>query len=123
VVLSFMGSGRASESVDYHGTIMRSHLEADYAKHLDLMGVKWTYEPRVFDGYLPDFQVELGDRPCFVEVKPTIAEAEGAMHRMAPIWKSEPRAFLVIACAEGSTFFGANRETEWIRWNERWAHS
>jgi hypothetical protein len=123
VVLALMGGGPAGEPNEYHGIQMRSKLESDFARHLDRLGVKWTYEPRVFDGYLPDFQLALGDRPCFAEVKPTLLQAEAAKERMTPIWKTHPDAFLLVVCAEKSTFFGANRGEGWTSWTDRWAHS
>ncbi|MGO8990344.1 MAG: hypothetical protein ACLQGU_05185 [bacterium] len=65
----------------YGGTTFRSKLEASYAKTLDLLTIKWTYETNGFDlgsiKYLPDFW--LPDIRTFLEVKgPFIPGAEKA---------------------------------------------
>lgn len=126
VIFSLIGSTRDSEPIVYHGVQMRSQLEANFARHLDGMSVAWEYEPAPFfkdgRGYLPDFRIELGPRPCYVEVKPTIAQGHAAKRRMAIIWDTQPDAFLVIACGEASTFFGANLGGPWTSWTERWKH-
>lgn len=112
---------------EYRGVVMRSQLECDFARHLDCLGIAWHYEPRIFGprgrGYLPDFELELGERPCYVEVKPTLGEAEAAKRRVRVIWKTHPDATLVIACAEGSRYFVAEAGGPWDSWSERWAHA
>jgi hypothetical protein len=103
---------------------MRSHLEVRFALHLDSIGEKWVYEPRPFGprgrGYLPDFQIIGVARPTFIEVKPTIAEAEAAKDKVAVIWETHPEALILIAAAEGSTWFGSTGGP-WATWTERWA--
>ena len=111
----------------YGGVTMRSRLEADFAAHLDAMGVRWTYEPRIFgpegSGYLPDFEVARGDgRPCYIEVKPRRADVRGAARRMEVVWADEPTALLIVACAEGCTFSAALAGGRWTSWVERWRH-
>lgn len=60
----------------YNGVQFRSRLEARWAAFLDLRGVKWTYEPEDFPGWIPDFAMVLGapkpDTTALVEVKPII---------------------------------------------------
>lgn len=120
------GFSRESKWSNVRGIQMRSRLEADFARHLDQIDVKWDYEPRLFfhdgRGYLPDFLIHLGDRPCYVEVKPNLLQATAAQARMEWIWEDVPDAFLVIVCAEESQWFGANRGTPWVQWVERWKH-
>lgn len=116
------------KAVEYHGDRMRSRLEADFAAHLHAMGTAYRYEPRIYGptgaGYLPDFEVIRPDgRPCFVEVKPTKAEVREAARRMEVIWEDEPDALLIVACAEGSTFYAAKAGGRWISWVERWRHA
>lgn len=112
---------------DYHGTHMRSMLEADFAMHLDLSDAVWSYEPRTFgvpgERYLPDFLITRSGRPLYVEVKPTLAEVRRAKARMETIWTEEPDAELMVACAEGSTFFVASRGQPWESFVELWKHS
>lgn len=123
---SLRGNGKAGKRTVVRGIAMRSRLEADFARHLDQMWVTWTYEPRPFfgkgKGYLPDFKVDLGGRPCYVEVKPTITQAVEAQKRMEIIWEDEPDAFLVVVSAEACQWYGANRGDGWANWTERWKH-
>lgn len=67
----------------YNGVIFRSRLEAQWAVFWDELGVKWEYEPQMFelpDGkqYIPDFWIV--DLALWVEIKPneTIAREEEA---------------------------------------------
>lgn len=92
----------------YNGVQMRSRLEARYASWMDLVGIRWTYEPRCFASpvgqYLPDFElheiITLNEgAPVFVEVKPTWEMARGVRERMQVIWASEPAAVLVLEVA------------------------
>jgi hypothetical protein len=53
----------------YNGVNFRSRLEAKWAAMFDLLEWKWTYEPRDFDGWIPDFAIH-GSRIIYVEVKP-----------------------------------------------------
>lgn len=110
----------------YRGIAMRSRLEADFAYYLDSSDVLWTYEPRKFgpEGarYLPDFELHLGPRPCFLELKPTITEARAAAKRIKIIWETEPNAFLIVASAEECRFWGASKGEPWTPWVERWHH-
>jgi len=112
---------------EYRGVVMRSRLETDFARHLDAIGIPWRYEPATFGlggrGYLPDFELRLGDRPCFVEVKPTVRQAEAAKRRVKVIWKTHPDATLVIVSAEESRYFVAEAGGRWASWVERWAHA
>jgi len=116
------------KQTEYHGVQMRSRLEADFAAHLDLTEVAWKYEPRIYgpkgNGYLPDFEVIRPDgRACFVEVKATKAEVRRAACRMEVIWQDDPEAILIIACAEGSTYYAAIAGGRWTSWVERWRHA
>jgi len=56
----------------YNGIEFRSRLEARWALFMDLIGVKWAYEPEGYqiggDKYLPDFF--LYRQNCFYEIKP-----------------------------------------------------
>lgn len=54
----------------YKGIEFRSRLEAKWAAFFDLCGWRWEYEPCDFDGWIPDFQLYLGAKSPFVEVKP-----------------------------------------------------
>ena len=121
------GDGKFGKKTVVRGIQMRSKLEADFARHLDQLWVAWEYEPHPFfargRGYLPDFWLLLGDRPCYVEIKPTILQAELAQKRMEVIWETEPDAFLVVASGEQCRWYGANRPGPWVSWVERWAHT
>lgn len=126
--LALFGIGRAGKRTVVRMTEMRSRLEADFARHLDQLWIKWEYEPRPFfaksaaRGYLPDFKVDLGDRPCYIEVKPTVQEADDAKKKVAIVWDTEPDALLVIVSGQECRWFAANRGEPWVSWIERWAH-
>lgn len=57
----------------YAGCRFRSRIEARWAVFLDLLGLRWEYEPQGFDlpsgAYLPDFKIYLGNSYCWWEVK------------------------------------------------------
>jgi hypothetical protein len=111
----------------YAGVAMRSKLEADFARHLDRLGIGWAYEPRVFgskgSGYLPDFQITRDGVDFYIEVKPTLGEVPEARSRMEVIWKREPKAMLLVACAEGCTFWTAAKGKPWESFVELWKHA
>jgi hypothetical protein len=115
-----------SKNTEYRGVLMRSRLEADFARHLDDMGANWTYEPAIYGprgkGYLPDFQIERPDGYHFIEVKPTLAEVPLAKKRMEIIWNTHPDAVLIVACAAGCRWFACERGQEWTSWIDRWKH-
>ncbi|MEG4120572.1 hypothetical protein QUA43_24270 [Microcoleus sp. N9_B4] len=76
----------------YNGETFRSKLEAQWAVFWDELGVKWEYEPQMFelpDGkqYIPDFWIV--DLALWVEIKPNakIAREEDAK------WKCEQLAY------------------------------
>lgn len=111
-----------SRETMYRGVRFRSRLEVSFARHLDGLGERWTYEPEVFGGkYLPDFEILGGPRPVYIEVKPTLAEVPAAKTKAAVIWRFVPDALLLIAVEEGCTFFGGLRSQGWEEWQERWA--
>jgi len=67
----------------YGGVVFRSRLEAKWAAMFDLVGWRWTYEPRDFNGWIPDFVVH-ASRDIYVEVKPVRdfpAEVAGKLER------------------------------------------
>lgn len=112
--------GPKARPIEYRGYQMRSHLECRFAWHLDTIGESWDYEPRTFGrSYLPDFQLTSAPRPTFVEVKPTLAEVPAAKVKAAVIWKTYPDALILIAVAEGCTWF-ASTGGDWESWTERW---
>jgi hypothetical protein len=116
-----------SEPTEYRGIHMRSKLEAAFARHLDRLGVDWTYEPELFgrrgEGYLPDFRlIDARGGSCYVELKPTIEQAEAAQMRMEIIWQSHPEAVLLAVSAEESRWYACVRGGGWTSWQEAWAH-
>lgn len=110
-----------SRLTTYRGTEMRSRLERRFAVHLDATGERWIYEPRLFGGYLPDFEIRDLPQRTYIEVKPTLAEVREAAKRMEVIWREYPDALLIVACEEGCSFFAALAGGEWERWTERWS--
>lgn len=116
-----------AEPTDYRGVHMRSRLEADFARHLDGKGIEWIYEPEIFGplgrGYLPDFLLTSGPEPCYVEIKPTIEQAESAKLQMPVIWVHKPSALLLIVSAEGNRFYARAPWQPWEEWAEAWAHA
>lgn len=107
---------------EYRGVVMRSRLETAFAAHLDSQGEEWTYEPAIYGGYLPDFEIVHGVVPVFIEVKPTLREVPKAKRRMRAIWRHRPEAMLIVACAEQCRWFVATRGRPWVEFVERWAH-
>jgi len=54
---------------EYKGYRFRSRLEARWAAFFDLLNWKWEYEPRDFNGWIPDFAL-IGKQVTYVEIKP-----------------------------------------------------
>lgn len=115
-----------SKETEYRGVLMRSRLEADFARHLDDLGVAWEYEPAVYGpvgaGYLPDFRVDREDGPHFYEVKPTLEEVPDAAKRMELIRRAHPDATLIVVCAESSAWFASEPGGSWRAWHQVWKH-
>jgi hypothetical protein len=88
----------------YRGIKMRSRLEADVARDLDIYGVGWTYEPQCFANehgqYLPDFKVDNSyGTALYWEIKPISFPFEDippVLTRMSIIWDSDPSAILCL---------------------------
>jgi hypothetical protein len=62
---------------DYDGTRFRSKSEAILARAMDLAEISWMYEPEEYDGYLPDFAVDVEIFNMFklsylIEYKPSL---------------------------------------------------
>lgn len=109
----------------YKGIEFRSRLEVRYAWHLDAIGERWRYEPRVYGpkgkGYLPDFEILEHAQPTFIEVKPTTEEVADAAIKMRVIWETHPDALLIVACEQAWTYVAALHGDDWVGWHERWA--
>jgi hypothetical protein len=107
----------------YRGTTMRSKLEAEFAMYLDAQGFVWQYEPAIFgpvgDGYLPDFLIHEYGTHCYIEVKPTLEQANAAKDRMRVIWTWEPDAVLLIVSGDG-WWQATAKGRPWEPWRERW---
>lgn len=60
-----------TKRINYNNIIFRSLWEANFAKWLDLSGIKWKYESKTFDlgdtTYTPDFYLPEFD--CYIEIK------------------------------------------------------
>jgi hypothetical protein len=87
----------------YKGIQMRSRLEADYAAYLDRSEIAWEYEPVCFAGpdaqWLPDFRIEHGGYPIYIEVKPTSLpedQVDTVLNRMAVTWLTDPEAIVEL---------------------------
>jgi hypothetical protein len=86
----------------YKGTRFRSKLEASYAKTLDSLHVRWTYETNGYHlgktKYLPDFW--LPDINTFLEVKgPAIpgAEKAEALAKAVHDDQFDPKTIVILA--------------------------
>ena len=55
---------------DAIGVTFRNQLEARWAAWFDRRGIVWEYEPARFDGWTPDFRLDLGGAEFYAEVKP-----------------------------------------------------
>lgn len=102
----------------YSGILMRSRLEADYARMLDRSPqvTSWKYEPACFAGpagqWLPDFWFTAShiQRQCYVEVKPMswlrpragervgdhLLRLDELLGRMAMAWLTDPDLSLFL---------------------------
>ena len=65
-----LGPEQSPIITEYGGTTFRSQLEARWAAYFDRQGIAWEYEPVQFDGWTPDFRLELGGVETYAEVKP-----------------------------------------------------
>lgn len=67
----FGKKAKHGKRIKYKGTYYRSTWEANFAKFLDLSGIKYRYEPEVFDlgntTYRPDFYIPEWD--LWIEIK------------------------------------------------------
>ena len=107
----------------YKGTVFRSRLEARWACFMDLIGLRWEYEPLDLNGWTPDFRVEIrtGHSGCpdprvlLAEVKPyhSIREFEGHPCMQYPYGQSW-QGKRIPACS--SAAFGANPDVSWWEW-------
>lgn len=107
----------------YRGIEMRSRLEAQYAQLMDEHGDDWEYEPRAFAGrggqYLPDFVVhspKYGD--IYIEIKPTIENAQLVLPRMQVIHESLPNVPLVVRVMGIGSYVRQNSDSRWGFWQE-----
>ena len=100
----------------YKGIQFRSRLEAKWAAFFDLMNWKWQYEPRDFNGWIPDFAV-YGKHLVYVEVKPTVVflhdianeiDASGCNHEVLLIGETCP-------IPGNNNLFGDNVQLGWLR--------
>jgi len=111
---------------EYRGILMRSRLEADFARHLDDLRIPWRYEPTIFgpvgEGYKPDFQLMRRGEHHYVEVKPRLADVGEAERRMEIIWETYPDAVLIVASGEGCQWFAREKGKPAVAWTDRWAH-
>lgn len=67
-------------ATEYKGYKFRSRLEARWAVFFDAIGANWKYEAEGFDlggiWYLPDFQIESDRYITYIEIKPSIPDAD-----------------------------------------------
>jgi hypothetical protein len=63
--------GTNTKTSKYKNILMRSEFEVNFAKELDCVGIKWSYEPLAFrmnsNSFVPDFYIKKLD--LFVEIK------------------------------------------------------
>lgn len=91
----------------YNGVKFRSRLEAKWAAMFDIVGWAWTYEPRDFRGWIPDFAIHVY-RDIYVEVKPVSGFPAAVAKKMTDSGCDE-RMMIVgerVPLVSGSSFFG-----------------
>lgn len=81
----------------YRNYLFRSRLEAKYAAFFDLCGWPWSYEPKDFNGWIPDFA--LGETATLVEIKPFFHAGE---------WNSTRQKILESGCRQPVILLGAD---------------
>jgi hypothetical protein len=52
--------------------VYRSHLEHEWAKYFTSRKIDYTYEPRYYGAWLPDFSLFLTPGETLLEIKPTL---------------------------------------------------
>lgn len=87
----------AAIATAYRGFNFRSRLEAKYAVFFDLCKWSWSYEPKDYGGWIPDFA--LGDRAMLVEIKPYFHESE---------WRDAKQKIMDSGCVEPVILIGAD---------------
>lgn len=81
----------------YRAFLFRSRLEAKWAAFFDQCGWAWSYEPKDYGGWIPDFAI--GERPVLVEVKPFFNDDE---------WETAKQKIVDSGCREPVVLFGAD---------------
>lgn len=81
----------------YRGFNFRSRLEAKYACFFDLCKWSWSYEPKDFNGWIPDFA--LGELARLVEIKPFFHDEE---------WTDAKKKVMDSGCKESVILIGAD---------------
>lgn len=72
----------------YQGVTFRSRLESQWARLLDALAWRWTYEPDLQAGLvIPDFLIDFPARPVVLECKPALTVGELTTERRALIRK------------------------------------
>lgn len=81
----------------YRNFLFRSRLEAKYAAFFDLCGWPWSYEPKDYGGWIPDFAI--GTTATLVEVKPFFHEEQ---------WDETVSKIIASGCREPVILLGAD---------------
>lgn len=84
-----------AQPTQYAGVTFRSRLESQWARFMDALEWRWSYEPDLQAGFvIPDFLVDFPTRPVVVECKPALtvdeisAERRDLIRRM-PSWLAD----------------------------------
>lgn len=110
----------------YGGVRFRSRLEAKWAAMFDLLKWKWSYEPRDFDGWIPDFAI-YGSAVVYVEVKPVVEMPVGVVEK---IDRCGLQGDAMIVGERGPFPWPAGKTSDstvsvigWLRDGQDWSHA
>lgn len=92
----------------YRDYLFRSRLEAKWAVFFDLCGWAWSYEPKDFRGWIPDFAI--GEHPVLVEIKPFWHDDE---------WSDAKEKIMASGCDEPVLLLG--NDPTWRMKNRTWS--
>lgn len=101
----------------YKEILFRSRLEAKWASFFDLMNWRWQYEPRDFNGWIPDFAIYGHEETIYVEVKPTVRFMDDVASEINASGCTEEVLLIGETCPipDGNYRFGDNVQLGWLR--------
>ncbi len=98
----------------YGGTTYRSRLEARWAAMFEMLKWPYIYEPCEFNGWYPDFLLNLA-RPVYVEVKPVTDFPKKVAERIDRSGCPNEVMIVGLAVGFGQDVYNDPHEIGWLR--------